>query len=124
MDSNNTLRTFVGRDMAHTLASHHECARPVSISNLSDSQKQRKRRCAKFSKRRATFLKKANDLSRECDEIDVYVEIRNRRNNQVWSYSNGYVPLTEEQRANTYPKPIGMGPDSFSLESQKEGSKE
>lgn len=80
------------------LASHSECARPVSASTLSGSQAQRKRRSAKFSKRRVTFLKKANELSRECEEIDVYVEIRNRRNNQVWNYSNGYAPLTGEQR--------------------------
>ncbi|TVY74842.1 hypothetical protein Focb16_v006018 [Fusarium oxysporum f. sp. cubense] len=43
-------------------------------------------------------VKKANDLSRDCEDIDVYIEVRNRRSNQVWSYSNGYTPSTEQQR--------------------------
>lgn len=84
--------------MSLILAAHPDCTRIAAVSPLSDRQKQRKRRATKFSKRRMTFLKKANDLSRDCEDIDVYVEVRNRRNNQVWSYSNGYTPSTEQQK--------------------------
>ncbi|KAF4957158.1 hypothetical protein FSARC_11367 [Fusarium sarcochroum] len=115
---------FIGKDLSHILAAHAECDRPAAVSLLSEAQKSRKKRAAKFSKRRTTFLKKANELSKECEDIDVYVEVRNRRSNQVWIYSNGYAPLTREQRAHTYPRPIEMNPNSFQREDQEISSKD
>lgn len=50
-----------------------------------------RRRSSKFTKRRATILRKAHDLYKDCG-VDVYIAIRNKRNNQMWQYSNGYIP--------------------------------
>lgn len=36
-------------------------------------------------------------LSQDCEEIDVFVAIRNRRTNQLWQYSNDYMPPTKEE---------------------------
>lgn len=86
---------FVGQDQSRVFAAHLECTLPPKISL--DSRKQRKKRATKFSKRRKTFFKKANDLSTDCEDIDVYVAVRNRRSNQIWEYSNDYVPPTREE---------------------------
>lgn len=50
-----------------------------------------------FSKRRQTFLKKAYELHEACDDIDIYVIVRNRRNNRLWEYSNGYLPPSQKE---------------------------
>jgi hypothetical protein len=73
---------------------------PQKQQTLNDAfakvRKQRKLHAAKFCKRRATFLKKADQLQQDCD-VDIYVAVRNRRNNQVWQYSNGYLPPTSDE---------------------------
>jgi hypothetical protein len=47
-----------------------------------------------FSKRRVTLIKKAQELYREYNDIDIFFIIRDRRSNKIWQYSNGYSPLT------------------------------
>jgi hypothetical protein len=64
---------------------------PTSIERM---KKERKKRSNMFSKRRATLIKKAQELHKECDDIDVFFIVRDRRSNKIWQYSNGYSPPT------------------------------
>jgi hypothetical protein len=50
-----------------------------------------------FSKRRTTLLKKAKELHSDCEDIDVFFVVRDRRSNKIWQYSNGYRPPTERE---------------------------
>lgn len=64
------------------------CDFSVKVAEL---RKARKRQAAQFSKRRMTILKKAHELYRDCG-TDIYLCLRSRRNNQMWLYSNGFIP--------------------------------
>ncbi|KAK4071129.1 transcriptional regulator family: SRF-type [Purpureocillium lilacinum] len=68
----------------------------LSSATLVDMRRIRKNRSSKFSKRRRNFIKKAHELHDDC-EVDVFVCVRSRRNNQVWQYSNGFEPPTPEK---------------------------
>ena len=83
---------FVGQEQAAILAAHAPCPN----ASPSKSQKQRKQVATRFSKRRRTFIKRAHDLQRDCD-VDVYVVIRNRKNRQLWKYTNGYEPPSRDE---------------------------
>ena len=50
-----------------------------------------------FSKRRTTLLKKVYDLHKDCDDVDVFFVVRDRRSNKIWQYSNGYTPPTPSE---------------------------
>lgn len=98
---------FTGENQASILCAHPAC----DDRSKEDVQKLRKNESTKFSKRRKTLLRKAHDLHKDCG-VDIYLVVRNRRNNQIWQYSNGYVPPLvsefvsvfenyKEKRANT-----------------------
>lgn len=81
---------------AQVFASHHECqATPDVEAPLPESavtsfdragvRKARKREMSKFSKRRKTFIKRANDLSRDCNSR-VFVVIQ--KNNRFHVYTS------------------------------------
>lgn len=57
---------------------------------------ERKKQASKLSKRRNTLLRKAHELQHDCN-VDIHLVIRNRKNNQVWKYSNGYTPPSEDE---------------------------
>lgn len=58
---------------------------------VANHRKVRRRQAAQFSKRRMTVLKKVHELYRDCN-VDIYLCLRSRRNNQMWLYSNGFIP--------------------------------
>jgi hypothetical protein len=60
-------------------------------------RQERKRRTRMFSKRRTTLLKKVCDLHKDCDDVDVFFVVRDRRSNKIWQYSNGYTPPTPSE---------------------------
>ncbi|KAJ9414898.1 hypothetical protein QL093DRAFT_1086291 [Fusarium oxysporum] len=60
-------------------------------------RKERRKRTNMFSKRRTTLIKKVRELHRECDDIDVFFIVRDRRSNKIWQYSNGYRPPTRTE---------------------------
>lgn len=67
--------------------------RSPETQQTAEARRKQKRRATQFYKRRRTMLQKARDLERDCN-VDVCLTIRNRANNQIWQYSNGYVPPT------------------------------
>lgn len=79
---------FTGEDQARIQSSHPDCAHE---QHKQDIQKRRKSKLARFWKRRKTLLQKAHELHKDCD-VDVYLVVRSRWNNQMWQYSNGYIP--------------------------------
>merc|ERR1712000_367068 len=85
------------------------CTQSIAQMNLSDARRGRKYRATKLSKRRQTLLKKVHQLQRDCD-VDVCIVVRSRRTNQVWRYSNDFVPPTEQELLSTYPVPIILKP--------------
>ena len=85
------LLPFVGEDQANIFAARPSCRGHIQ----NDIRKARKSSINKFSKRRKTFLKRAHDLQKDCD-VDIFVVVRSKKNNQLWQYSNGYVPPTSE----------------------------
>jgi len=109
---------FVGGSQARLYAAHAPCSadlglpsqelrqsKPTTVqythpelstATLVDMRRIRKNRSSKFSKRRRNFIKKAHELHDDC-EVDVFVCVRSRRNNQVWQYSNGFEPPTPEK---------------------------
>ncbi|KAL6887150.1 hypothetical protein HDV57DRAFT_488146 [Trichoderma longibrachiatum] len=97
---------FVGNDQAQLLTAHEPCPKTLS---LKDTQK---RQATKFSRRRKTLLRKAHDLYADCN-VDVYIVVRSRKSNQVWQYTNGYTPPTEQDMTRIYPVPIALGPEDF-----------
>lgn len=80
---------FVGEQRAQFLASHFSCQNSSSLKEI------RKRQASKFSRRRKTLLRKAHELYVDCN-VDIYLVVRSRRSNQVWQYTNGYAPPTEQ----------------------------
>ena len=70
---------------------------PSVSTNAKETNRIRNRWASTFSKRRMTLLDKANSLNKDCG-VDVYLCVRNRRNNQIWSYSSDdFVPPTEAE---------------------------
>jgi hypothetical protein len=51
----------------------------------------KKNKSCRFFKRRKTFIKKAHELYKDC-EVDIFICVRSRRNNQMWQYSNDFIP--------------------------------
>ncbi|KAL7952268.1 hypothetical protein V8C34DRAFT_299689 [Trichoderma compactum] len=83
---------------------------PQTISSLEKLQITRRRRASQFSKRRKTILRKAHDLHKDCN-VDIYFVVRNRQNNQIWRYSNGYLPPPTLE--DIYPVPKTLSPQYF-----------
>ena len=94
-----------------------------------NAMRERKKQNDMFSKRRKTLLSKVFRLSKDCP-VDVYIIIRSRKNNQIWEFSNGYIPPTKEElvrmqsppssihkanfvQSRTYPLPIISTPESY-----------
>lgn len=124
-----SLCSLVGKEEAQKLAAHPTCQRHILGRT---AQIQSKKRNTKFSKRRQTFIRKAYQLHKDCEDVDVYVMVRNRRNNRIWEYSNGYTPPTQtklvrhltwiswvwsDSRQNEiFPIPIILRPENFEAE--------
>ncbi|PKK34553.1 hypothetical protein CI102_15075, partial [Trichoderma harzianum] len=83
-----------------------------------DIQKRRKSKLARFWKRRKTLLQKAHELHKDCD-VDVYLVVRSRWNNQMWQYSNGYIPPAPSRLNTVYPVPIITCPAIMEAQKQK-----
>ena len=63
---------------------------------VQERKREKKNKSIMLCKRRKTLLKKAHDLYRDCD-ADVFLVIRNKRNNQLWQYSNGFRPPSSQE---------------------------
>lgn len=85
---------------ARIFALHDACVGSPSQS-IEELRAIRKRKAIQFSKRRTTLLQKANDTHRLCN-VDVFLAVRNRRNNRIWLYSNGYEPPSESELVSTH----------------------
>ncbi|KAL7928805.1 hypothetical protein V8C35DRAFT_317087 [Trichoderma chlorosporum] len=101
---------------ARIFALHDACAGSPSQS-IQEQRTMRKRKATQFSKRRKTLLQKTNDMYKHCN-VDVYLAIRNRHNNHIWIYSNGYKPPTESELTTVYPLPKVLGPADFDVDNK------
>ncbi|EGU78858.1 hypothetical protein FOXB_10631 [Fusarium oxysporum f. sp. conglutinans Fo5176] len=79
-------------------------------------RKERRKRTNMFSKRRTTLIKKVEKLHRECDDIDVFFIVRDRRSNKIWQYSNGYYPPTRAEMQSIYPVPVILQPQDEQIQ--------
>ena len=84
-------------------AAHFPCNPPppdAGANTLRDLRRIRKNKATKFSKRRRNFIKKAHELHQGC-EVDVFVCVRSKRNNQIWQYSSGLTPPSNAEMVGT-----------------------
>ncbi|KAM4066535.1 SRF-type transcription factor domain-containing protein [Hirsutella rhossiliensis] len=66
------------------------------ILPIRDLRRVRKNQASRFSKRRKNFIKKAYKLHEDCD-VDVFLCVRSKRNNQIWQYSSGLTPPSQAE---------------------------
>lgn len=110
------FKPFVGDALARVYAAHALCTQAVDappdmatskapgkdaltqarLVPVRELQKVRKNRASRFSKRRKNFIKKAHELYEDC-EVDVFLCVRSRRNNQMWQYSSGFTPPSQTE---------------------------
>lgn len=72
-------------------ASQEQGAPQNHLMPIRELRRVRKNQASRFSKRRKNLVKKAHELHEDCD-IDVFLCVRSKRNNQIWQYSTGFSP--------------------------------
>ncbi|KAG8422533.1 hypothetical protein J3459_010275 [Metarhizium acridum] len=116
------FKPFVGKDLARIYSDHVTCSpaaarQPVTTQDVRRVQKNTSNR---FSKRRRNFLKKAHDLHADFN-VDIYLCVRNRRNNKIWQYTSDFVPPSQDEIAIMYPIPVILSLDDFPKKEQING---
>ncbi|KAF3358793.1 hypothetical protein VdG1_02705 [Verticillium dahliae VDG1] len=88
---------------------------PLKPYDLEEIRKSRKRAATKFSKRRKTFLRRAHDLSQDC-QAKVYTFIEYNR--RTWVFTSepdqASFPPTKDEILRIYPLPEIFIPSMFS----------